>query len=257
MPAAATWTLAAWLVTGVVFGLGYGLIYPRLTCSPGAALTRGMTYGFVWCVGVALTRASGRRGGPGVVAQCGSRRVRRLSRLPAAGGGVGLLYRWLDALRRLLFEQDERTLERERRRARAARAGTRRAGRPARRPRLHGRDDPDRLPADRGGARRLDVGLGGPRRPPRDRGRDRRVLRAALSPPELRHGVGARVGRRVRTSVVAARPAHIAPRAARGRAAVDARRRLGHLPEPHRPPRLWGRARHRLLPPRGALQPGG
>jgi hypothetical protein len=49
---------AAWLlilVTGVLAGVGYALLYPRPSDSAGAGLIRGTVYGFLWWIAGALT----------------------------------------------------------------------------------------------------------------------------------------------------------------------------------------------------------
>jgi len=123
MPAAAVGSLWAWLATGLAFGIGYGLLYPRLTGSPGAALTRGMTYGFVWWVVVALTLVP-LVDGAGLAWSLDAARG-EFAAFPGClllGAAVGLLYRWLDGLRRLLFVQDVRAIEHESAGARGLRA---------------------------------------------------------------------------------------------------------------------------------------
>lgn len=123
MPAAASGRPAAWLAVGLVFGIGYGVLFPALTGSPGAALTRGMTYGFAWWVAVALTLVP-LLDGAGLAWSLEAARD-AWATFPGClllGAAVGLIYRWLEGMRRLLFVQDVRNLSRESAGARGLRA---------------------------------------------------------------------------------------------------------------------------------------
>jgi uncharacterized membrane protein YagU involved in acid resistance len=98
---------AAWLlilVTGVLAGVGYALLYPRPGDSAGAGLIRGTVYGFLWWIAGALTLLplldSGHLAWSLEAARSG------FAFLPGFllfGAIVALLYHGFDGLTRLLF----------------------------------------------------------------------------------------------------------------------------------------------------------
>ena len=109
--------LVAWAITlgaGLLAGLGFALLYPQSTEGAGAALIRGLVYGFLWWIASALTllplldshrlawTASAARDGfatwPGYL---------------LFGAAVALFYRWFEALVRLLFADDIGNLDDE------------------------------------------------------------------------------------------------------------------------------------------------
>jgi uncharacterized membrane protein YagU involved in acid resistance len=100
-------TQGAWLLilmTGVLAGVGYALLYPRPGDSAGAGLIRGSVYGFFWWVAGALTLLplldSGHLAWSLEAAQSS------FALLPGFllfGAAVALLYHGFDALTRLLF----------------------------------------------------------------------------------------------------------------------------------------------------------
>jgi len=100
-------TQAAWaliLLTGVLAGVGYALLYPRPGDSAGAGLIRGSVYGFFWWVAGALTLLplldSGHLAWSLAAAQSS------FALLPGFllfGAATALLYHGFDRLTRLLF----------------------------------------------------------------------------------------------------------------------------------------------------------
>ncbi len=110
--AGATW--AATLVLGLLAGLVYALLYPRLVGSAGATLVRGVVFGFVAWVVVPLTLLPA-LDGDGLAWSLGDARA-SFTTLPSyvlLGAGTALLYHWLDRLVALLFADDVRRLGRE------------------------------------------------------------------------------------------------------------------------------------------------
>lgn len=103
--------LAAWLVAlsvGSLAGLGYALLYPRATDGAGPALIRGMAYGFLWWVVVALTLLPLIDGG-GLRWSVDDVRA-GFQTLPGyllfLGALPALLYQWLTVLERALLSDD-------------------------------------------------------------------------------------------------------------------------------------------------------
>jgi uncharacterized membrane protein YagU involved in acid resistance len=108
----ATWP--ATLVLGVLAGLVYALLYPRLVGSAGATLVRGVVFGFVGWVVVPLTLLPA-VDGDGLAWSLGDARA-SFTVLPSyvlLGAGTALLYHWLDRIVALLFADDVRRLGRE------------------------------------------------------------------------------------------------------------------------------------------------
>jgi uncharacterized membrane protein YagU involved in acid resistance len=100
-------TRAAWLLllmTGVLAGVGYALLYPRPGDSAGAGLIRGSVYGFFWWVAAALTLLPLLNSGHLAWSLDAARSSFAL--LPGFllfGAATALFYHGFDALTRLLF----------------------------------------------------------------------------------------------------------------------------------------------------------
>jgi uncharacterized membrane protein YagU involved in acid resistance len=108
----ATWP--ATLVLGLVMGLGYAALYPRLVGSAGATLVRGVVAGFVAWVVVPLTILPA-LDGDGLAWSVADARA-TFTALPSyvlLGAVTALLYHWLDRVVALLFADDVRRLGRE------------------------------------------------------------------------------------------------------------------------------------------------
>ena len=103
--------LAAWLVVlgiGALAGLGYALLYPRATDGAGPALVRGMAYGFLWWVAVALTLLP-LIDGDGLRWSVDDVRA-GFGTLPGyllfLGALLALFYQWLTVIERVLLSDD-------------------------------------------------------------------------------------------------------------------------------------------------------
>lgn len=106
----------AWLVllgVGVVAGLGFAWLFPRIEGS-GSALIRGMVYGFFWWVAAALTVIP-LLGGADLTWSVNEAR-HNFATFPGYlifGAALALIYQWLGGLVRLLFAEPVRGRELE------------------------------------------------------------------------------------------------------------------------------------------------
>lgn len=100
--------MTAWLLilsTGLLAGLGYSLLYPRLNDNAGASLIRGTAYGFLWWVIGALTLLPLiDRGELAWSLEAARSSFAFLPGYIIFGATLALLYQWFDALRRIFFE---------------------------------------------------------------------------------------------------------------------------------------------------------
>ncbi len=95
-----------WLI-GLLAGAGFALLYPHPVGGSGAGMIRGALYGFWWWVAGSLTViplvGGGELAWPLSAARAG------FAAFPGyllLGAGIGLFYRWLDALVRFLFSDN-------------------------------------------------------------------------------------------------------------------------------------------------------
>ena len=99
--------LAAWLVTiviGIVAGVGYAAVYPKISDGAGAGLIRGAVYGFFWWVIAVLTLVP-LLTGDGLAWSLEEVRVAFPTFLGYLlfGAAIALFYQWLGGLVSLLF----------------------------------------------------------------------------------------------------------------------------------------------------------